>query len=75
MLTAVACWTVALADLSGCVWSLSRVVVSCVACVCLCVASAPHLSAPMLFGVSLVPLWNSMLELYCSHLVQCPFHI
>jgi hypothetical protein len=59
-LSAVTCWTVAVADLSWCVWSLSRVVVSCVACVCLCSASALRLPAPMLFGVSLVPLCNSL---------------
>jgi hypothetical protein len=42
--------------------SLLRVGVSCVACVacvCLCLASALCLSAPMLFGVSLVPLCNT----------------
>jgi hypothetical protein len=57
-LSTVACLPVALADLCGYVWSLPRVSVSCVACVCLCSASALRLSAPMLLGVSLVPLWN-----------------
>jgi hypothetical protein len=64
-LSAVACWTVALADLSGCVWGLSRVGVSCVACVCLCLASALCLSAPMLLGVSL--------DLLCNHIVNYDF--
>jgi hypothetical protein len=59
-LSAVACLPVALVDLCGCVWGLSRVSVSCVACVCLCLASALCLSAPMLLGVSLVPLSNTM---------------
>jgi hypothetical protein len=59
--SAVACLPVALADLCGCVWGLSRVSVSCVACVCLCLASARCLSAPMLLGVSLVPLCNTSL--------------
>jgi hypothetical protein len=60
-LSAVACLPVALADLCGCVWGLSRVSVLCVACVCLCLASALCLSAPMLLGVSLVPLCNTIL--------------
>jgi hypothetical protein len=38
---------------------LPRVGVSCVACVCLCLASALCLSAPMLLGVSLVLLFNT----------------
>jgi hypothetical protein len=59
-LSAVACLAVALADMCGCVWSLSRVGVACVACVCLCLASALCLSRPMLLGVSLVPLCNTI---------------
>jgi hypothetical protein len=55
-LSAVACLPVALADMCGCVWSLPRVGVSCVVCICLCLSSALCLSAPMLLGVSLVPL-------------------
>jgi hypothetical protein len=38
-LSAVTCLAVALADMCGCVWSLSRVGVSLVARVCLCLAS------------------------------------
>jgi hypothetical protein len=61
----VACWAVALADMCGCGWILSRVGVSSVACICLCLALALCLSAPMLLGVSLVPL--------CNHLcAACP---
>jgi hypothetical protein len=59
-LCAVACLPVALADLCECVWGLSRVSVSCVACVCLCLASALCLSAPMLLGVSFVPLCSNI---------------
>jgi hypothetical protein len=59
----VACWTVALADLCGWVQALSGVGVgvSCVACVRLRLASALCLSAPMLLGVSLVPLCNDLI--------------
>jgi hypothetical protein len=52
-LSVVAFWTVALADLCGCVWSLSRM-----ARACLRFASALRLLAPMLLGVSSVPLCN-----------------
>jgi hypothetical protein len=38
-LSAVACWTTALADLCGCVWNLSRAGLSLVARVCSCLAS------------------------------------
>jgi hypothetical protein len=51
--------TVALANLSGWVEGLSGVGVSCVARVGLHLASALRLSAPMLLGVSLVPLCNA----------------
>jgi hypothetical protein len=44
-----------------CVWSLSRVGVSCVACVCLCLPSGLCLLASVLLGVSLVPLCKSIL--------------
>jgi hypothetical protein len=52
-LSAVACLPVALADMCGCAWSLSRVGLSCVACICLCLTSALCLAAPMLLGVCL----------------------
>jgi hypothetical protein len=63
-LSAVACLAVALADVCGCVWSPSRAGVSCVACICLCLAFALRLSAPVLLGVSLVPL--------CNYSIQAP---
>jgi hypothetical protein len=79
-LPAVACLAVALADMFGCVWSLSRVGVSLVARVYLCLASALCLSAPMLLGVSLVPLCNTTFyrsfppaNLYFTGVGRCPF--
>jgi hypothetical protein len=68
-LSAVACLPVALADLCGFAWSLPRVSVSCVACVCLCLASALCLSAPMLLGVSLVSLYNTVKVSKCQSIV------
>jgi hypothetical protein len=70
-LSATACLPVALAGLCGCGWGLSRVSVSCVACVCLCLASALCLSAPMLPGVSLVPLCNTITRKGCPRLPVC----
>jgi hypothetical protein len=71
-LCAVACFAVVSADMCGCTWSLPRVSLSRVACVCLCLASALCLSVPMLLGVSLVPLCISIFVQLPSGWTPCP---